>query len=103
MFPSIVVSGGVHSKNLRKGDGECLRASVAISTLSTSEGRGKKQGGVVYTNTTFPIAFSSCLAIEVTAYGTANTQNNLRVTANSNTGFSFYTNDYTPRYLAVGY
>ena len=62
-----------------------------------------RQGGVVYTNTTFPIAFSSCLAIEVTAYGTANTQNNLRVTANSNTGFSFYTNDYTPRYLAVGY
>ena len=61
------------------------------------------QGGVVYTNTTFPIAFSSCLAIEVTAYGTANTQNNLRVTANSNTGFSCYTNDYTPRYLAVGY
>ena len=35
MFPSIVVSGGVHSKNLRKGDGECLRASVAISTLSS--------------------------------------------------------------------
>ncbi|WP_440249103.1 gp53-like domain-containing protein [Dialister succinatiphilus] len=61
------------------------------------------QGGVVYTNTTFPIAFSSCLAIEVTAYGTANTQNNLRVTANSNTWFSFYTNNYTPRYLAVGY
>lgn len=62
-----------------------------------------RQGGVVYTNTTFPIAFSSCLAIEVTAYGTANTQNNLRVTSNSNTGFSFYVNNYTPRYLAVGY
>ena len=36
MFPSIVVSGGVHSKNLRKGDGKCLRASGAISTLSST-------------------------------------------------------------------
>ena len=63
MFPSIVVSGGVHSKNLRKGDGECLRASVAISTLSTSEGRGKKQGGHASVNNGnyvgFPISFNS--------------------------------------------
>ena len=37
MLPRAAASGGVHSKNLRKGDGKCLRASVAISTLSSTQ------------------------------------------------------------------
>ena len=105
MFPSIVVSGGVHSKNLRKGDGECLRASVAISTLSTSEGRGKKQGGSCSKDqwVTFPISFSQLPIVNTIAvHASAQNSNDTAIADVGTTGFHEYSynNGY---WLAVGH